>query len=192
MDEEKRLIEDARNGSQPAFVGLLRLHQGRVRGYLLRYVRSEDLVEDLAQEAFLRAFRDLHQYKGQSPFRIWLLGIARHRALDYLRKEEVRRSGQGRALDSALARWRAQEASFDEDTLDDRDRELSALRDCITRLAPASANLVADHYFKARHLADVARQLGKTEGATKMMLFRIREALHKCLERWMSPKGATP
>src|SRR5687768_15690068 len=121
MSDEHRLIEEARGGAAGAFAALIRLHQARVRGYLFRYARTEEIVEDLAQETFLRAYRDLLNYKGEAAFSTWLLGIARHRALDFLREEEVRRASQDRLLDSAVARWRAAEALSDEG---DSDAEL--------------------------------------------------------------------
>jgi RNA polymerase sigma factor (sigma-70 family) len=102
MDNEARWVEEARGGSAEAFSELVRVHHAPVRAYLARYVRDRETADDLAQETFLSAFRSLPTWRGDAPLRMWLLGIARNRALTHLRDEERRRSDRrhkkGRAI----------------------------------------------------------------------------------------------
>src|SRR5262245_43552482 len=91
---EQQLIQKSLAGSTEAFSELVRLHQAAVRAYVARYVRSRDVVADIAQESFLSAHRGLGSYGGEAPFRLWLLGIARRAVADFLR-EELRRREQG-------------------------------------------------------------------------------------------------
>jgi RNA polymerase sigma-70 factor (ECF subfamily) len=78
MDDENKLIEEAREGSVEAFSRLLRLHQASVRAYLAGLIRDAEAVDDVAQEAFLGAYRSLDAYQGDSSFRTWLCGVARN------------------------------------------------------------------------------------------------------------------
>jgi RNA polymerase sigma-70 factor (ECF subfamily) len=188
-DPERVLVKEAQEGSRPSFVELLRMHQGRVRAYLLRYVRDREVREDLAQETFLAAFRDLAAYKGEAPFGIWLLSIARNRTLDYLRREETQRSGESRLLEAAVARWRAEDADRDRARLGAHDRELSALQKCCRELPETSAQLLGEHYFRGKSLQEIARRMEKTEGSVKMALFRIREAIRQCVEQRLLATG---
>src|SRR5258707_565154 len=75
MDDENRLIEEAREGSMEAFSRLLRLPQAPLRAYLAGFIRDAEAGEDVAQEAFLGAYRNLEAYKGDAAFRTWLFGV---------------------------------------------------------------------------------------------------------------------
>ncbi len=175
QDDESRLVGEARSGSREAFTALLREHQGRIRAYLGRFVRERSVVDDLAQETFLAAYRSLSGYRDEVPFRFWLLGIARNRALRHAREEQGRRT---RALDRALAAWSCEAAPEPAE----HDRELSALRACLDGLPDKSAQLVGAYYFRRRPAAEIARETGRKESAVWMMLLRIRQALRRCIE----------
>jgi len=182
MEQETDLVERARAGSGDAFRELVRLHQAQVHAFLGRFLPRMDVVEDLAQETFIKAYRNLKSYRAESPFRVWLLGIARNEALMHLREERSRRAREAASVESALAGWMADRLEGDTSGLEEQDRRLRALGDCLKGLAPQSASLVDEFYFKGFLLADVARRAGKREGAVKMALLRIRQALRECVQ----------
>jgi RNA polymerase sigma-70 factor (ECF subfamily) len=174
-EEEARLIERSRAGDAAAFSQLVAWHQGRVRAYVGGSISRADVVDDLAQEVFLAAFRSLDSYKGDAPLGVWLLGIARHKTLMHVRGE--------------LAPFRVNLLEHDELDLPRREREISALERCLESLPAGSAGLVTDRYWKARSIPDIARELGKREGAIRMTLFRLRQALRTCVESRLSEEG---
>lgn len=178
MDDPAELLEQARRGSAPAFSQLVRLYQSRVRAFLGRFVRAADVVEDLAQDTFVRAYRSLAQFRGESSLAVWLLGIARNLALMHLRDEARRRAKESDVLRSALARWLTEPL---EKGVEDADPTLAALEKCIDGLPDHSADLVNDYYFKGRSAAELARASGRKESALGMMLMRIREILRRCI-----------
>src|SRR5262245_17045383 len=96
-----------------SFGEILRLHQGRIRAYLRRFVMEADLADDLAQETFLAAYRSLPHRNPAAPIDLWLLSIARHRALKHLRDEARRRDREVRPLKAALAAWCASRVESD-------------------------------------------------------------------------------
>src|SRR5687768_15639796 len=87
MPSELELVERSKAGDRQAFARLVAVHQGRVRAYIGRYLRWSDLVDDLAQDVFLAAYRSLPDYDSAAPLNLWLLGIARHRVLRHLRSD---------------------------------------------------------------------------------------------------------
>ncbi len=188
MEEEARLIEGACGGSRDAFTALLKIHQSRVRSYLGRFVRDRDVVDDLAQEVFLSAYRSLSTYRDDAPFRIWLLGIARHRALSYLREEQRRRLHESALFRGAVSGWLAEEIEFGDPRA--HDREVEALHSCLEGLPGGSAALVAEYYYRRRPAAEIARESGKKESAVWMALLRIRQALRRCIESKISAAEA--
>jgi RNA polymerase sigma-70 factor (ECF subfamily) len=174
---------DAVDARPDAFGEILRLYQGRVRAYLRRYVYDADLADDLAQETFLAAYRGMSSRNPAAPLDLWLLGIARNRVLTYLRDESRRRA----RLRSALAAWSAERI---EAAGLDRERETEALRDCLRALPPHGAEMIADHYERGRGSAEIARRSGRTDGAVRMTLLRLREALKSCVRLRLS--GSAP
>jgi RNA polymerase sigma-70 factor (ECF subfamily) len=188
LDEEARLVDEARKGSEEAFTRLLVLHQARVRTYLARFVRRRDVVDDLAQETFLAAWRSLPGFRGDVPLGTWLIGIARHRALDHLRDEGVRKAREGRRLQAALAGWlsgRLRDGTGPEG-------ELDALERCLDRLPPRSARLVRGFYYEGRSGLEMAREQGQGESAVWVGLLRIRQALRRCVEGRLAAPGGAP
>lgn len=181
-DDEAKLIEEARQGGKEAFARIVRLHQAHVRAFVARYVRNWDVVEDVAQESFLSAYRGLANFRGGSTVRTWLLGIARNQALKYIRDEGVRLDGVQGSLREAVHAWLAERIELDGGDVSGRAREIRALQACLDGLPGSSAGLVSEHYFHGRTASEIARRAGKTGSAVWMALMRIRTALRRCVE----------
>ena len=75
-DEDAQLVERVQRGDQRAFEMLVVKYQRRIERLIARMVRDADLVEDIAQEAFIRAYRALPGFRGESAFYTWLYRIA--------------------------------------------------------------------------------------------------------------------
>src|SRR5882724_3443943 len=158
MDEEAGWIREAAAGSHAAFARILRAHQASIRGYLSKMVRRDDLVDDLAQETFIAAYRNLATYRQEASLRVWLLGIARKMVLRYL--EDLRRRGTAR-VEPELASWLLQVA--DRDSVPGRhDQELEALEACLRRLPAHSGRLVEDFYYNRRSADSIASATGRS------------------------------
>jgi RNA polymerase sigma-70 factor (ECF subfamily) len=88
--DEAALVRAARHGDREAFMQLVRVHQAGVRAYAHGLLGDRVLAEDIAQEAFLRAWRGLGAFRGDAAFSTWLYTIARRAALDEVRRPTVR------------------------------------------------------------------------------------------------------
>lgn len=75
-DSDLRLVERTLAGDDHAFELLVLKYQRRIQRLIARMVRDTDLVEDIAQETFIRAYRALHQFRGDAQFYTWLYRIA--------------------------------------------------------------------------------------------------------------------
>ena len=84
LDSDQILVERCVAGDQRAFELLVIKYQRRIQRLIGRMVRDTDLVEDIAQETFIRAYRALHQFRGESQFYTWLYRIATNTAKKYL------------------------------------------------------------------------------------------------------------
>jgi RNA polymerase sigma-70 factor (ECF subfamily) len=154
--------------------------------FLFRFVFQQEAALDLAQETFVKAFRNLHRYDNARPFSTWLFAIASNVAKDHLRKNARRAE-----LIASAATW--QEASTPETLcVDQPDRQLDAyeLGDAIER-AIASLPLVYREPLLLRHTAGLSIEetgdaLGTSPGVIKTRLFRARQMLQETLgKEWL-------
>lgn len=182
MDALAEILDRARKGSKDAFCDVVALTQAHVRAYLSRYVQAKSVVEDLAQDTFLQAYVSLREFDPRLDFRRWLLGIAKNRALSFLRAEAHRREREAKVAKASLAAWWSRCVTADEAALDQHDRELRALETCVKSLPPESATLLEAYYYKGRTAADLARSTGKSENAVWVAMLRLRQALHRCVQ----------
>lgn len=183
--ESSTLVEQARSGSQSAFSELVRLHHVGVRSFLARFLRQAEGVDDLAQEVFLAAYRKLDEFQGSSSFQSWLIGIARNKALTYLRGEMRRRQREKQSFHANVAQWQADRLDEKLIELDEQERFVTALRNCIETLPAASKSVIDLYYFQEQPAEAIARAMNKKSGAVRMMLLRIRRALGKCVSAKM-------
>jgi RNA polymerase sigma-70 factor (ECF subfamily) len=186
QEDTAKLVAEIRAGSKDAFTQLVRAHQSKVRCYLGRFLRSADVVDDLAQETFIAAYRSLGSYKEQSTLGLWLLGIARNLALKHLRDEQRRRSQEADSLEVALSKWSEERVEGEESGVDRHEQVVAALRTCMEGLQKHSAGLIRDAYFKGKTAAEIAQDSGKTEGAVWVTMMRIRQALRDCIGAQMA------
>jgi RNA polymerase sigma-70 factor (ECF subfamily) len=156
-------------------VELYRTHVGAVRAVAASHIRDREAVADVVQETFLRVLRNLSSLQDASRFRPWLLSIARHLATDHLR---------GRARLTSLEGSAAQD-------LPDRSpspgslaelRELTEqVRGCVAGLSRRDATAIALVTQLGFTPEQVARALGLTPGAAKVVVHRARRRLRHAL-----------
>src|SRR6185295_20101771 len=81
----------AQQGDQDAFAQLVRIYDQNVLRLAMNLLRSQEDASDIYQEAFLRVYRNLHNFRFDCSFHTWLYRIVTNICLDYLRKRKVRR-----------------------------------------------------------------------------------------------------
>jgi len=143
----------------------------RLSGPLISYVRSrlqprwED-VDDIVQETFLTALRSISNYRGDSPMRAWILGIARHKVEDYYR--ERLRQAELPDTEGELA----EESGLDEllDRVAAREKTVAILRDLPDHYRVA----LLWRYWEQRSAAEMAELTGRTAKGVERLLARAR------------------
>lgn len=174
----KNEVLAARRGDRSAFEALVRGAQRQVYGLSLRLLGSEAEAAEVAQEAFLRAYQNLHRYDEARPFDLWVLAIARNLCLDALRRrsrmrvedvEEVKDSlpsGQQSQEEGAIAR-----------------EEHLSLEAAVNALPPEDREVLALYYIQRRTTKEIAQILSVAPGTIMARLFRAREKIRKQLKR---------
>lgn len=171
--------EGARPGvDSRAFEILVRQHHRRMLGYALALLRQEEAAEEMVQDAFVTAYRNLHKFDPARDFGAWVRGIIRMKHLEWLRR---RRMG---SLDEALLdSVDDRHAAWDRAVEEGREDALAALRQCLGRLGGLLRRAVDLFYMERQSCAAVADRLGTTEPAVKKRLQRAREMLSECVRQ---------
>jgi RNA polymerase sigma-70 factor (ECF subfamily) len=175
--DEAELIEHARNGDVDAFTTLVRSHQLMALRVAMLVVGDRTEAEDVTQEAFLKAHRNLHRFSEGSPFQPWILSIVRNQARNRLR-------GNGRRI-----RWELQvandpvlgNAAPSPETAVLAEEERSRLLAALERLPERYRTALGCRYLLEMTEADTATVLGIARGTVKSRsargLSRLRQML---------------
>ncbi len=166
--------------SKHLFEILVREHIDSVRSFLLSSLRDPAQVEDLVQEAFLVAWRNLARYDRALPFGPWVRGIASRLLWNHRRKE-----GRGRVRYMEDSELRAIETRFDRFSLvpgDTFEERLEALRVGMNRLSDAQREAITLHYQHGMQCREIANRLGIGNEAVKKHLQRGRAALMRAID----------
>ena len=172
--EEGRLVELARSGNLEASSELVRRYRDRIYRTIQRFTRNRSDTDDLFQETFLRAFRELRGFSRRSSFYTWVYRIAVNQCLNFLKKkerEEGREAFAERLMDSRRPAPGPLESAVAAQELRDR---LSGAVDSLPLTYRASFNLVV---FQGMTHAQAARVLGCSEKTVSWRMHRARKML---------------
>jgi RNA polymerase sigma-70 factor (ECF subfamily) len=159
---------------------LVRRYQGRIRAFAARFVEAADDADDLAQEAFLNAFRHLNTFDSEREFYPWVRAICRNLVRNYYRSRRARRSVALSMVDEAIESRLVAADDGDDDQAFER---FQALSQCIDELQSPHRRLIDLRYNTGLAVKDIATGLNRSAASVSMMLGRLRTVLAKCAER---------
>lgn len=172
-DHESKLIAQSLAGDPEAYAALVQQHQQMIRAVTFRMTGSPEDAEELAQDAFLRAYRQLGTFNGTSRFSTWLCKIAINLSLDW-RRCEIRR-------DTNHAKWTAELVSENNSDGGFPDEPSRRVQEALNRLpAKQRAAIVLTIYENQSH-AEAAKTLGCAEATISWRVFAARQKLKRLL-----------
>ena len=168
------VIERARGGDRAAFAELYDEHVDAVYRYVLYRVREPSDAEDITSDVFTRAFANIHRYRWQGKsFLAWLYTIARNAVTDRRRRTRPTvelENAYGLAEDGPTAHDHAV-----------RGEQVDALRGAVKYLTTEQQEVLLLRFVENMSSRQVARVLGKNEGAVRALQFRALGRLRKLL-----------
>ena len=176
--EDQSDVERVLAGDIPAFEGIVRRWQGPLVNLAYRFCHDRSRAEEMAQEAFLRAYRALAQWRKDAVFSTWLFALATNLYRSELRRipartvplEDVPEPRDARPSDGGL---------------EDHDRDV-AVRRAVGALPPKYREALILFYFHDMDVSTAARSLGLPEGTVKARLSRGREVLRSKLPQLLA------
>jgi RNA polymerase sigma-70 factor (ECF subfamily) len=178
--DEKKLVQRAQNGDADAFGALVAEHQQFVYNLALRAVNDPHEAEDLAQEAFVRAWLALPNFRGQSQFRTWLYRIVTNLCYNRLPKlrREMTAMGDDEADDLPDEALTAPEAGLE------ADERRAFLQGQIESLPESYKILVTLRYQQELSYEEIASVVSLPLGTVKTGLFRAKARLRHALRQY--------
>jgi RNA polymerase sigma-70 factor (ECF subfamily) len=177
--EDSFLIARARRGDRGAFEEIVRRYQRRVYGVALRIVRAHDVADDVAQEAFVRAWRALDRFDLDRPFGPWVCRIAANLAVNHVRSPRAREEG----LPEGHAEAPAPDPGPLGAVLDAEARRV--LDEAVAALPAEQRAVFVLRAVEEMPYAEIAAALGISPGTVMSRLFRARERLARALAPYL-------
>ena len=186
--DDKALAVEAAKGREGAYRELLRRYERPVFSLVYRMVRDRNLAEDLAQEAFIRAFNAIEPYNPSYKFSNWIFKIANNHTIDYLRKRKldtVSIDGSPNAGTAEETRRTRMEIESGDERPDAyvESRELGGMiEEAISQLRPEYRTVVLLRHVEGYAYDEIAETMELPLGTVKTYLHRARNELKKILE----------
>jgi RNA polymerase sigma-70 factor (ECF subfamily) len=180
---ENELIREAQQGSRPAFDALVRQYDHAVLRLALHLTGSESDAEDIHQEAFLKAYRYLGNFRFECSFYTWIYRIVTNLCLDLLRRRKSRREDQAVMIDSSGDEMDLLSNVSDERASANPDRELSRkylgerILSALDQLTPRERMVFELKHYQGLRLRVIGEMLNTTEETAKNTLFRATRKL---------------
>ncbi|MFW5878430.1 MAG: sigma-70 family RNA polymerase sigma factor [Myxococcota bacterium] len=189
--DEKKLVARAREGDRQAFEALVRQYQRRVFRVAMGMLRNEDDALEIAQEAFVKAHRNLSNFKGDSAFYTWLHRITSNLCIDLLR----RRRGEMVEYDDGVLRDESEEKASElrpsappSPNAAAMNRELGEkLNEAMDRLSDAHRRILVLREVEGLSYEEIATVLGIKKGTVMSRLFHARKNMQTMLRTYLSP-----
>jgi RNA polymerase sigma-70 factor (ECF subfamily) len=181
---DAELVQLAQAGDERAFQALVVKYQRRIARHVARYVKRASDVEEVVQDAFIRAYRGLAAFRGESSFYSWLYRIATNAALSSLKKTSPEMQLDERS-----------DEGFEPGATDEQTPERvllakqigDAVDRAMARLQPELAEALVLYEVEGKSYNEIAQMMGTPVGTVRTRIFRAREFIARRLEPVLGP-----
>jgi RNA polymerase sigma-70 factor, ECF subfamily len=172
---DEALVAAIAKGDKSAMQVLFARHSTRIYRFIARRTGNACLAEDVVSEVFLDVWRRANRFEGRSKVATWLLAIARHKALNVMRRTSEL------PLDDAMALSIVDTADDPEAVMHKNDRS-AIVQKCLAQLSPAHREIIDLVYYHRNSVTEVARIVGVPAGTVKTRMFYARMRMAELLQ----------
>ncbi|WP_339894868.1 sigma-70 family RNA polymerase sigma factor [uncultured Algibacter sp.] len=172
------------NGDTNAFAILVDRYKDLVYTLTLRMLKNREEAEDVSQDTFIKAYKSMGRFKGDSKFSTWIYRIAYNTSLDRLKKNRKHFNDvaideftehQVKTMDNALSQLENEERN-------------QAIQKCLAQLPSDDAFMLTLYYFEDQSLDEISKVIGLTPNNVKVKLFRSRKKLATIMKAQLEPE----
>ncbi len=169
----EELIQRCREGDRQAYYQLYKLYSRSMYNVGFRIVNNTEEAEDVLQEAFISAFKNLHHYRGDATFGAWLKRIVVNKAINYLKKKKMERFPDDE-------KWDVKEEVVDE--FESFPFSVDKVKRAIESLPDGYRTVLSLYLLEGYDHGEIAEIMGITESTSKSQFNRSKKKLKELLE----------
>ncbi len=175
-DQDKELIQRANQGDRNAFNLIVNKYKDKVFKTAMRMVRNKDDAYDITQEVFIRAYKGLKNFKGDSSLYTWLYRITINNCLNFTSRDKYRTMASVADLTQSSVSTVTPDSQLQESQL------LERLDKAIEQLPPQQRAVFVMRYYDEMTHAEISKILNRSEGAVKANYFQAVKKLKTALK----------
>lgn len=174
LQEHTDIVQAVLAGQKEQFAHIVDEHKRLVYSILLRMTDDHEEANDLAQEVFVKVFRQLKQFKGKSKLSTWIYKITYFHGLSYLRKQK---------------RWVGEEYYAHKESDDDIENDIALddlkdhISECLNQLKPLERTAITLFYLDELSVKDVAEIMNISESYVKVTVHRAKKSLKELIKK---------
>ena len=177
---DNEIISRVLRGEQNAYSELVNRYQGYVFTLTLRMIKSREDAEEVAQDVFVKAYRSLADFRGESKFSTWLYTIANTTSITFLRKKklDIHSLDNEKVFEVADSK----DSGFRANLIEQKSR-VNMVNEAIAMLSPDDAEIITLFYKAEQNLEEISRILRLETNTVKVRLHRARTRLKEKMEK---------
>jgi RNA polymerase sigma-70 factor (ECF subfamily) len=181
--EDDKLVAKAVQGQEDSYKKLVDKYNSPIYFHIRKMIKEQELVEDLVQEVFIKAFKNLATYSNQYAFSTWLYRIATNHTIDYLRKKKLPTFSISDPIKTKDGEVEVQlpDTSFATDAPIIKHERKAIVQEAIANLPEKYRKVIRMRHMDELSYDEIADELNIPLGTVKAHIFRARELLYKAL-----------
>ena len=180
---DNEIISRVLQGEQNAYAELVNRYQNYVFTLTLRMIKSREDAEEVAQDVFIKAFRYLSDFRGESKFSTWLYTIVNTTCITFLRKKKLDIYSLDNEKVFEIAD--SQDSGFRANMVEQKSR-VNMVNEAIALLSPDDGEIITLFYKAEQNLEEISKILGMETNTVKVRLHRARTRLKDKMEKHFS------
>jgi RNA polymerase sigma factor (sigma-70 family) len=182
---DTEIIEKVLAGDKLAYAKLLERYQSYVFTLVLRMVKSREDAEEVSQDVFVKAFRCLADFRGDSKFSTWLYTIVYTVSITFLRKKKI--PTMSLETEMVFSQTSNQQSNLNANRVETKSRH-KMVNEALNMLSPDDAQIITLFYKAEQSLDEMGRILSLEPNTVKVKLHRARLKLKEKMEKHFSPE----
>jgi len=180
---DTEIIRRILQGDQAIFATLVQRYQQYVFTLVLRFTDSREDAEEISQDVFVKAYRSLADFRGDSKFSTWLYTVVRTSCITFLRKKKLDTT----SIDNerTFLQLENKESGFNANSIEQKSRH-AMVNEAIRLLSPDDSQLITLFYKGEQSLEEIGRIMRLEPNTVKVRLHRARNRLKEQLEKHFS------
>lgn len=182
--EDDKFVRDALAGKEESYSKLVDKYQKPIYFHIRKMIKEVELVDDLVQEVFMKAFHNLSSYSNEYAFSTWLYRIATNHTIDYLRKKKLQTLSINQPYSTKDGEMEIQlpDETYATDEPVIKKQRKQIVQNAIKDLPEKYRSVIEMRHMEEKSYQEIAEILDLPLGTVKAHIFRARELLYKALK----------